>query len=65
MLAKLLQSCWDSMIPLTVAHQDPLSMGFPQARILEWVAILSPPGDLPNPGVEPTSLVFPALVGGF
>ena len=25
----------------------------------------SPPGDLPNPGVEPTSLVSPALAGGF
>ena len=25
--------------PGTVAHQPPLSMGFPQARILEWVAV--------------------------
>ena len=24
-----------------------------------------PPGDLPNPGVEPASLVSPALTGGF
>ena len=24
--------------PWTVAHQAPLSMGFSQARILEWVA---------------------------
>ena len=24
---------------MTVVHQGPLSMGFPQARILEWVAI--------------------------
>ena len=24
-----------------------------------------PPGDLPNPGIEPLSLVSPALVGGF
>ena len=23
------------------------------------------PGDLPNPGIEPTSLVSPALAGGF
>ena len=30
-------------------------------RILEWV-VLSPPGDLPNPGIEPAS---PALAGGF
>ena len=27
------------VIPWTVAHQAPLSMGFSQARILEWVAI--------------------------
>ena len=32
-----------------------------QARILEWVAI-SFSGDLPNPGIEPTS---PALADGF
>ena len=31
--------------------------GILQARILEWVAFLSP-GDLPNPGVKPRS---PAL----
>ena len=24
-----------------------------------------PPGDLPNPGMEPVSLLFPALAGGF
>ena len=29
--------------------------GILQARILEWVAIASP-GDLPDPGIEPTSL---------
>ena len=26
---------------------------------------LPTPGDLPDPGIEPTSLVFPALGGGF
>ena len=25
----------------------------------------SPPGDLPNPGIKPTSLTSPALAGGF
>ena len=35
--------------------------GISQARILEWVAI-SFAGDLPNPGIEPTS---PALAGEF
>ena len=29
-------------------------LGMLQARILQWVAI-SPPGDLPNPGIEPRS----------
>ena len=33
-----------------------------QARILEWVA-MPPPGDLPHPGTEPTSLLAPALAG--
>ena len=37
--------------------------GIFQARILEWVAI--PPGDLPNPGIEPVSLMSPELAGGF
>ena len=48
----------------TVARRAPLSMGILQARILEWVALLSP-GDLPNPGIEPASLMSPALAGEF
>ena len=35
--------------------------GIPQARILEWVAFLSP-GDLPDSGIKPS---FPALAGRF
>ena len=38
--------------------------GILQARILEWVAISPPPGDLPNLGMEPTSFMSPALAGG-
>ena len=38
--------------------------GILQARILEWVAISSS-RDLPQLGIEPTSLVSPALAGGF
>ena len=38
--------------------------GILQARILEWEAIPSP-GDLPDPGTEPASLMSPALAGGF
>jgi len=33
-------------------------------RILRGLSFLSP-GDLPHPGIGPTSLVSPALVGGF
>ena len=48
----------------TVAHQAPLSMGF--SRQEDWSGLLCPPpGDLPNPGIEPTSLMSPALAGGF
>ena len=38
--------------------------GILQARILEWVA-MPPSGDLPDPGIEPASLISPALAGGF
>ena len=38
--------------------------GILQARILECIAS-PPPGDLPNVGIEPTSLRSPALAGGF
>ena len=37
--------------------------GILQARILEWLP-WPPPGDLPDPGIEPTSLMPPALAGG-
>ena len=30
--------------------------GISQARILEWVAISFPPGDLPDPGIESLAL---------
>ena len=38
--------------------------GILQARILEWAAC-PPPGDLPDTGIELSSLTFPALVGRF
>ena len=48
----------------TVARQAPLSMGF--SRQEYWSALpCPPPGDLPNPGIEPRSLMCPALAGGF
>ena len=42
------------MIPWTIAHQAPLSVGILQARILSGLPC-PPPGDLPNPGIEPRS----------
>ena len=48
----------------TAAHQAPLSMGF--SRQEYWSGLPFPsPGDLLDPGIEPTSPVFPALAGGF
>ena len=53
-----------SVIPWTVAHQPPWSMRF--SRQEYWNGLPFPtPGDLSHPGTEPTSLVSPALVGGF
>ena len=53
-----------SLLPLTVALQAPLSMGF--SRQEYWSRLpRPPPGDLPNPGVEPRFPVFPALAGRF
>ena len=44
--------------------QPPLSMGF--SRQEYWSGLpCPPPGDLPNPGIEPVSLMSPALAGGF
>ena len=45
------------MTPGTVAHQAPLSMGF--SRQEYWSGLpFRPPGDLPDPGIQPAS---PAL----
>ena len=52
----------DSETPWTVAHLAPLSLEF--SRQEYWRGLpFSPPGDLPHPGIEPTSLVPPALAG--
>ena len=50
--------------PWTGARQAPLSMGFSQQEY--WSGLpCPPPGDLPNPGTEPESLISPALADGF
>ena len=55
---RLLATLW------TVACQALLSMGF--SRQEYWSELLCPPpGDLPDPRIEPASLMSPALTGGF
>ena len=48
---QLLATLW------TIAHQAPLSTGFPRQEY--W----PPPVDLPDPGIELTPLMSPALAG--
>ena len=51
----------DSVIPWTVACQIPLAMGF--SRKEYWSGLpFPPPGDLPEPGIEPAC---PAFSGRF
>ena len=48
----------------TVAHQAPLSLGFSRQEC--WSGLPHPsPGDPAGPGIEPTSLMSPALAGAF
>ena len=48
----------------TVARQAPLSVG--SSRQENWSELpCPPPGDIPDPGIEPASLKPPALAGGF
>ena len=58
-------SCVHLFVPLwTVALQPPLPMGFSRQEYwsgLPWL----PAGDLPDPGIKPTSLMSPPLAGRF
>ena len=66
MHAKLLQSCPTLWNPVDCNLQ-------PTRLLCPWdspgknteVLLCPPPGDLPNPGIKPTSLTSPALAGGF
>ena len=60
---KLLQSC-PTLCLWTVALQVSLSMGFSGQEYSSGLPC-PPPGDLPDPEIEPASLVSPALAGGF
>ena len=51
-------------IPSTEQPGGLQSMGF--SIQVYWSGLLCPPpGDLPNPGIEPVSLMSPSLAGGF
>ena len=67
-ILQLLQLCPTFCNPLwTVARQAPLSMGF--SRQEYWNGLpCPPPGDLPNPGIQPespNSSASPAVAVGF
>ena len=47
-----------------MVHQAPLSMGYSGQEY--WSGLpCPPPGDLPNPGIKPATLMSPALAGQF
>ena len=51
---------WLPVTPWTAAHQAPLSMG--SSRQKYWSGLpCPPPGDLPNPGIEPRLLTSPCI----
>ena len=52
------------LTPWTVACQAPLSMEFSRQEYRSGQPF-STPGNLPDPGIEPVSLVSSALAGGF
>ena len=64
MHAKLFQSCPTLCNPVNCSLPGSSVRGILQARILEWVAI-SFSRDLPDPGIDPVSLLSSALSGRF
>ena len=57
------QSCLTLSDPMDCASQAPLSMEFSRQEYWSGVSF-PPPGDLPDPGIEPESPGSPALAGG-
>ena len=62
--AKSLQACPTLCDPMDCSLPGSWVHGILHARILEWVA-MPPPGDLPDPGIKPVSLMSHALAGRF
>ena len=64
MCAKSLSRVRLCVTPGAVARQAPLSVEFSKQEY--WSGFpCPPPGDLPDPGIEPASLMSPALAGRF
>ena len=60
----VLSCVWPFATPQTVIHRAPLSMKFSTQEY--WSGLPFPsPGDLPDPGIKPTSLASPSLAGVF
>ena len=59
-LGSVAQSCLTLCDPWTAAHQAPPSMGFSRQEYWSGWPLPSP-GHLPDPGMEPASLVSPVL----
>ena len=58
----MLNHVWLFFTPWTVAHQAPLSMGFPRQEYWSWLPF-PPPGDLLDSGIKPVSCV--SCIGGW
>ena len=60
----LFSHAWYFATPWSVTYQAPLSMGF--SRQEYWSGLqCSSPGDLPGPGIKPSSFIFAVLEGRF
>ena len=60
----MLSHVWLFVTPWTVACQAPLSMRFSRQEYRSGLPFPSL-GDLPHPGIKPTSLASTVLAGGF
>ena len=57
------RSSFSDPVYWAVAHSSSLSTGFSQQAY--WSGLpFPPPGDLPNPGIQPAYLMSPALAAG-